>query len=264
MIPPTQFAILCGHEGSGVAGVARLLARHPEVEVFARPDAGNLLERTRWTRWAPDQAVPALFGFLAEMLVGVLDPGFAGSDAFVARSTSLEVVPGRLHVLETTALELKVGWLTACFPDVPVHAVIGEPRATLAAVLGDDAERRRAVAAFDAMTRFVMRDAAIGEPLRRAALDARGDEARAAAVLAVRTRALLDAVPPERVLRVAEVAADPDRVLGELVVRYGRSAGFGFARFVADDLGAAAAAEPPPPLAPAVDAIFAAAGLLEG
>jgi hypothetical protein len=232
---PTQLAVLCGFDRSGSSMVARLVARHPEVECLFQPDNGTVLHRTQWERWAPEHRDAEAERFFAELIAGRLDRSFIRSDWFANHSSTTAIVPGRLHIVKSTKLHLKVDWLAARFPELPLFALVRDPMATLASLVDNDFHRTWYGARdFEALCALVASSPELPAPLRAAVLAADDDVSRMAAMIAVRTRLLVDAVPAARVLHHERIVADPDGELCRLVGHFGRPP-FGFAAHAGED-----------------------------
>jgi hypothetical protein len=133
-----RVAILCGFDRSGSSMVAKVLARHPQVECFFQPDNETVFHRTHFEHWPSDHRQPDAEAFFEKLLAGELDWGFIAADWFKRHSTSVKVKPGKLHLIKSTKLHMKVEWLAARFPRIPFYAVHRDPRAILCSLLRND------------------------------------------------------------------------------------------------------------------------------
>jgi hypothetical protein len=231
----TAVAVVVGFVRSGSSLVAKLLAKHPEVHCLFQPDSGTVIHRTQWEHWGADHHEPQAERFFGSLLEGRLDRDFLASKWFENHSSAHDVVQGALHVLKSTKLHLKVEWLRARFPELPVHAITRAPMAILTSLVRNDFHRTwYGGDHFDHCVRYLERAPTPMPRLLDVARRVETDAERMAVLIAARTEALLRAVPANRIVSYERILEDPNRELGAFVSRFGK-APFDFARYASDD-----------------------------
>lgn len=231
----TKFAVVNGFDRSGTSMIARLLANHPDVELFFQPFNSTVLHRSQWEYWDHTRSNAEVEDFLTQLINGHVDRDFISSDWFERYSTTLEVVPGKLHVIKSTKLHFKVDWLTAKFPELKFYAILRDVRAVLCSLLRNDFyERWYGEAAYADLLRYVRKDEQLPDRLREAVESADSDLKKMAAIVGVRTEVMLRAVPRERVIRYGSVLNCPNDTLNGFTSTFGL-ADFNFAAGIGRD-----------------------------
>lgn len=216
-----RIALLVAFDRSGSSMVAKMLARHPRVNLLFQPFNGTEVHRAQWEVWTPERRAPATETFLQGLLEGRLDASYIASDWFEKHSTSLDVDPARLNLVKDTKLHLKVDWLARRFPEIELFGLWRDPRAIVASLVRNGFhESWYGESAFREAARLVEERDELAKlrPFRETCTSA---VRRAAIVVAVRNDHLFRRFDRSRRLDYETVLADPDGCLNRFGARLG-------------------------------------------
>ncbi len=230
-----RYVIVNGFDRSGTSMIARLLARHPDVELFFQPFSGTAVHRTQWEIWDESVEAPEVEAFLRGLSAGRLDRNFLSSDWFVNHSSVFEPRPGRLHVIKSTKLHFKIRWFRAHWPQTPIFGIYRDPRAVLCSLVRNDFHRTwYGERAFEAAERAIVSDPGLRKAYSRFLGPGRSDVERMALAVAARTHVMARDLPRDAWIRYEEVLRDPNGTLNRFLARFGCPE-HDFSRHVAED-----------------------------
>jgi hypothetical protein len=216
-----RIALLIGFDRSGSSMVAKLLARHPGVNLLFQPFNSTEVHRAQWSVWPPDRRARATEDFLQGLLEGELDIGYLASDWFARHSTSDCVEPDQVNLIKDTKLHFQIEWLKQRFPTIEVVGLWRDPRGILCSLMRNDFYRRwYGDAAFRKIAALVGARPELAK--FRAPRDAASSDTRKMAVMvAVRTDHLFRHLGAGSRIEYEAILEDPNDVLNGLTARWG-------------------------------------------
>jgi hypothetical protein len=153
-----RYLIINGFDRSGSSMVARVLAKHPQVETLFQPFSSTEVHRSQWEIWDGSHRAPVTEAYLNGLLGGVVNTSYHQSDWVDRFSSTLEPRPGALHVIKETKLHFKVEWLRTRFPGIPFMALYRDLREIVASLVRNGFHRSWYGGALEAVEHVVRAD----------------------------------------------------------------------------------------------------------
>lgn len=215
--------------------VARVLAKHPAVELIFQPFNSTNVRRRMYQVWDDGVALPEDAAFLQGLAENRLDEGYIVSHWHARHSTVRAFVPGHLHVVKTTLNHLTARWMARRFPGLAMWALWRDPLAILSSVLRNGFfQEWYGDAAVDALSETAAAHPAEFGAYAELRPDPGSDAQKTAYLIGARSYFLFRHVAPEHVVRYERVLADPNAELGR-VLRAAGQPPFDFTPFVHTD-----------------------------
>lgn len=216
-----RVVLLIGFDRSGSSMVAKMLGRHPGVNLLFQPFNSTEVHRAQWSIWPPDRHVPVTEAFLQGLLEEKLDLGYLASDWFARHSSSDRVEPEGVNLIKDTKLHFQIEWLKQKFPAIEIVGLWRDPRGVLCSLMRNDFYRRwYGDASFRKISALVGARPELAK--FRAPRDAADSDTRKMAlIVAVRTDHLFRHLDAGSRLEYEAILEDADGVLNGLVGRWG-------------------------------------------
>lgn len=130
--------LLIGFDRSGSTFVAKLLAKHPAINLIFQPFNSSALTKSQWEIWEKDFKQSDWFSWFQNLENGKLDKDLIQSQWFYNHSTSLQLKSDQVNLIKDTKLHFKVDWLKANFPNLEILGIWRDPRSILRSLIRND------------------------------------------------------------------------------------------------------------------------------
>lgn len=131
----TNNLILNGFDRCGSSVIATALATHPQTEVLYHPFNSGSIRHKMYQIMSDDIASVEDVRFFMELENRQLWKDYIISPWFKEYSTTLDFIPGKLHVLKTTLNHLTIRWIHERFPHIEIWGIWRDPFDILASLV---------------------------------------------------------------------------------------------------------------------------------
>ncbi len=217
--------------------IARVLAKHPEVNLIFQPFNSTEVSKTQWQRWKVNEMHSLTASFIDNLLKGKVNHDYIQSDWFKNYSSSQQVQP-KLNLIKDTKFHFKIDWLQHRFPAVTVYGIWRQPEEILHSLIRNGFHRtwydyltpeilKHAVASFESLSAY---SSFIKDTLEDYEVMAIG--------VALRIEILLHFVSANNWLVYEEVISHPNLILNQFLSRFNLPP-FDFSSAVQEDFNVA-------------------------
>ncbi|MEW9669520.1 sulfotransferase [Ammoniphilus sp. 3BR4] len=228
-----RFLIINGFDRSGTSMIAKVLAKHPQIEAIFQPFNATILRTTQWDYWEPNHMCYGVEKFMGHMLNGYIDKNFIASDWFKKHSTTQKIVPGKLHVIKTTNLHFKIDWFLNKFPQVEIFSIERSFFATVCSLMRNNFYQEwYGEDAYQAICEYVKKDDKISANLRACVYDAKDDLEKMGVIIAVRTSVMRRST--KKTIYYERIMENPNSSFNEVTGYFGLDS-FDFEPYMQED-----------------------------
>jgi hypothetical protein len=131
----SRFVIINGFDRSGTSAISRTIASHLETELIMQPFNSGFIRREMYKVLDEEDKCSEVFRFFSDLEKNRLNNELIKSHWHFEHSSTLEFVPGKLHVIKTTINHLAQRWMKHNFPSIDVWGIWREPIDVVASII---------------------------------------------------------------------------------------------------------------------------------
>ena len=192
--------ILNGFDRSGSSAISKVLATHPEIELFMQPFNSGPVRKKMNVIWDEATATAVDVEFFRGLERGEIIPSYIKSHWFEKHSTAQAFVPGKIHIIKTTINHLLIDWTQRNFPGIDHWVIWRNPMDILASMVRNDVIDAWYGEALTELTPTIHGQQALDQRFGQFISRVDHPHSRAALIISVRTWCLFSMANPLRVI----------------------------------------------------------------
>lgn len=215
-----KIAFLVGFDRSGSSMIAKLLARHPDINLIFHPFNSTEITTRQWEIWPPSRRAEKTESFLSGLLDGRIDKSYIASNWFYNHSSSHEIQPDKINLIKDTKFHFKTGWLKANFPRFDLYGIWRDPRAITCSLMRNNFNQTWYGKVSPEMIADIIKNCPELEEYGKFLKKDLSELERMALLIAIRTHIMMLEVPKDHWLFYEQVLDAPNQTLNEFTSRY--------------------------------------------
>ena len=208
-----KIVFIVGFDRCGSSLAAKLLSKHPEINLLFQPFNRTEIQTTQWEIWSPDKRVPNTEAFVDGLLDGYLDKSYLSSDWFYKHSTSFEIDTSKVNLIKDTKFHFKIQWLKTRYPEIDFWGIWRDPRGIVCSLMRNDFYQKWYGENDFRVVKALIEKETLFEQYRRFLDHLLNDTEKMALLVAVRTHYMAVNLVSENWLVYEDILCDANRAL---------------------------------------------------
>ncbi len=216
----TKIVFLVGFDRCGSSLVAKLLAKHPKINLLFQPFNRTEIQRTQLEIWSPDKRAAQTEAFIDGLLKGFLDKNYLESGWVYKHSSSLEIDAKKINLIKDTKFHFKTEWLNFKYPEVDFWGIWRDPRGIVCSLMRNDFYQKwYGEKDFMTASKVILKHPIL-KPYRYFLKTRLNDTEKMALLVAVRTHYMASSLSSNKCIVYEDILADANKALGSFFDKY--------------------------------------------